>query len=178
MTLAILAGFGARRVLAWRTSGVYRRIAFAALIALVLIEAWPSLALTPVWRDPPEMYRLMKYVPNAVLAEMPMLPDETSNIPYMYFSTWHWLPMVNGYSGFVPKSYQDLRRDIALFPAAEAVDALRRRGVTHVTVNCGLNYAGCDELVDAMRRASRLRLVATMGWQGFPVQLYEVLPPQ
>jgi len=178
LTLAILAGFGARRVLAWRTSGVYRRIAFAALIALVLIEAWPSLALTPVWRDPPEMYRLMKYVPNAVLAEMPMLPDETSNIPYMYFSTWHWLPMVNGYSGFVPKSYQDLRRDIALFPAAEAVDALRRRGVTHVTVNCGLNYAGCDELVDAMRRASRLRLVATMGWQGFPVQLYEVLPPQ
>ena len=178
LTLAILAGFGARRVLAWRTSGVYRRIAFAALIALVLIEAWPSLALTPVWRDPPEMYRLMKYVPNAVLAEMPMLPDETSNIPYMYFSTWHWLPMVNGYSGFVPKSYQDLRRDIALFPAAEAVDALRRRGVTHVTVNCGLNYAGCDELVDAMRRASRLRLMATMEWQGFPVQLYEVLPPQ
>jgi len=33
-------------------------------------------------------------------------------------------------------------------------------------------------LVDAMRHASRLRLVATTGWHGFPVQLYEVLPPQ
>jgi hypothetical protein len=177
LTLAILAGFGARRVLAWRPSRVYRESAFATLIALVLIEAWPSLVLSPVWREPPEMYRLMKYVPNAVLAEMPMLQDETSNIPYMYFSIWHWLPMVNGYSGFVPKSYQDLRRDIALFPAAEAVEALRRRGVTHVTVNCGFNYAGCNELVDAMRRARRLRLVATTGWRGFPVQLYEVLPP-
>ncbi len=178
LTLAILAGFGARRVLAWRASRVYRQVAFAALIALVLIEAWPSLTLRQVWHDPPEMYRLMKYVPNAVLAEMPMLQDETANIPYMYFSIWHWLPMVNGYSGFVPKSYQDLLREVALFPAAEAVDALRRRGVTHITVNCGFNYAGCNELIDAMRRARRLRLVATTAWQGFPVQLYEVLPPQ
>ena len=177
LTLAILAGFGARRVLAWRASRVYREVSFAALIALVLIEAWPSLVLKPVWREPPEMYGLMKYVPNAVLAEMPMLQDEIANIPYMYFSTWHWLPMVNGYSGFVPKSYQDLRRDIVLFPAAEAVDALRTRGVTHVTVNCGLGYAGCDELMEAMRRARRLRLVATTAWRGFPVQLYEILPP-
>jgi len=95
----------------------------------------------------------------------------------MYFSIWHWLPMVNGYSGFVPKSYQDLRRDLALFPAAEAVDALRRHGVTHVTVNCGFNYTGCNELMDAMRRARRLRLAASTEWRGFPVQLYEVLPP-
>jgi hypothetical protein len=177
LTLAILAGFGARRVLAWRASRVYPRVAFAALTALVLIEAWPSLVLHPVWPEPPEMYRLMKYVPNAVLAEMPMLQDETANIPYMYFSIWHWLPMVNGYSGFVPKSYQNLRRDIVLFPAAEAVDALRRQGVTHVTVNCGFNYAGCNELIEAMRRARRLRLVATTTWQGFPVQLYELLAP-
>jgi hypothetical protein len=177
LTLAILAGFGARRVLAWRASGVYREVAFAALIALVLIEAWPSLVLGPVWREPPEMYRVMKYVPNAVIAEMPVLQNETSNIPYMYFSIWHWLPMVNGYSGFVPKSYTQLQRDILLFPAAEAVDALRRRGVTHVTVNCGLGYGGCDELMDAMRRARRLRLSADTMWQGRPVQLYELLPP-
>ena len=177
LTLAILTGFGARRVLAWRPSRVYQEVAFATLIALVMIEAWPSLVLGPAWREPPDVYGLMKYVPNAVLAEMPMLQDETANIPYMYFSIWHWLPMVNGYSGFVPKSYQDLHRDLALFPAAEAVDALRTRGVTHVTVNCGFNYAGCNELIDAMRRARRLRLVATTGWRGFPVQLYEVLPP-
>jgi hypothetical protein len=35
-----------------------------ALIALVLIEAWPSLALTPVWRDPPEMYRFDEIRPQ------------------------------------------------------------------------------------------------------------------
>jgi hypothetical protein len=177
LTLAILAGFGARRVLAWRPSRTYRDLAFATLIALVLIEAWPTLVLRPVWPEPPRVYELMKYIPNAVLAEMPMPPEDTANTLYMYFSTWHWLPSVNGYSGFVPKSYQDLRRDIALFPAAEAVDALRRRGVTHVTVNCGLGYVGCDELMEAMRRARRLRLAAATEWNGQPVQLYEVLAP-
>jgi len=175
LTLAILAGFGARRVLAWRTSRTYRDLAFATLIALVLIEAWPTLALRPVWPEPPEMYNLMKNIPGAVLAEMPY--DETANTQYMYFSTWHWTPMVNGYSGFVPKSYIQLRRDILLFPAAEAVDVLRRHGATHVTVNCGLGYAGCDELMDAMRRARRLRLSADTIWQGHSVQLYELLPP-
>jgi len=175
LTLAILAGFGARRALAWHPSRAYRELAFATLIGLVLIEAWPTLMLRPVWSEPPAMYNLMKTIPGAVLAEMPF--DDTGNTLYMYFSTWHWTRMVNGYSGFVPKSYIKLRRDTLLFPAGEAVDALRRQGVTHVIVNCGLGFAGCDELMDAMRRARRLRLLADTAWQGYPVQLYELLPP-
>ena len=175
LTLAILAGFGARRALAWYPSRAYRELAFTTLIALVLIEAWPTLVLRPVWSEPPAMYNLMKTIPGAVLAEMPF--DDTGNTLYMYFSTWHWTPMVNGYSGFVPKSYIQLSRDILLFPAGEAVDALRRQGVTHVTVNCGLGFAGCDELMEAMRRARRLRLLADTAWEGSPVQLYELLPP-
>jgi hypothetical protein len=177
LTLAILAGFGARRALAWQPLRRYRDLGFAMLIALVLIEAWPRLVLGPVWLEPPPMYELMKNIPRVVLAEMPMPLDDTANTLYMYFSTWHWTPMVNGYSGFVPTSYIRLHRDILLFPAAEAVDALRRRGVTHVTVNCGLGLAGCDELMEAMRRARRLRLSADTMWRGYPVQLYELLPP-
>src|SRR4026208_1857140 len=119
------------------------------------------------------MYSLMRNTPGAVLAEMPYY--DTANTVYMYFSTWHWTPMVNGYSGFVPNSYIQLQRDILLFPAAEAVDALRRRGVTQVTVSWGLGDAGCNELMEARRRARRLRLSADTVWRGSPVQLYELL---
>jgi len=175
LTLAILGGFGARRILAWRTSRTYRDLAFATLIALVLVEAWPALVLRPVWPEPPSIYNLMKNIPGAVLAEMPF--NYTTNTQYMYFSTWHWTPMVNGNSGFIPNSYIKLERDILLFPAAEAVDALRRRGVTHVTVNCGLGDAGCSELMDAMQHARRLRLVASTDWGDVPVRLYELLAP-
>jgi hypothetical protein len=46
-----------------------------------------------------------------------------------------------------------------------------------VTVNCGLYYPGCRELMDAMRHDTRLRLAADTQWNGHTVQLYEVLAP-
>ena len=85
--------------------------------------------------------------------------------------------MVNGYSGFIPNSYKELRSDMARFPSDDAVAALRRRGVTYVTLNCGLGYPGCDELMNEMKRARRLRLSADVIWMGRPVQLYEILAP-
>jgi hypothetical protein len=178
LTLSILAGFGAQRALTWRRSATYQALVFVGLVAFVMTDAWPELTLRPVWPDPPRVYAATKYLPRVVLAELPMPKDETLNTAYMYFSVWHWRPMVNGYSGYVPASYTQLRSDIARFPSDEAIDALRRRGVTHVTINCGLGYPGCDELLDAMQRAPRLRLLANTRWIGAPVQLYELLAPQ
>ena len=43
-----------------------------------------------------------------MLFEFPVHPQPErfeENLPYMYFSIWHWTPMVNGYSGFNPPSY-------------------------------------------------------------------------
>ncbi len=173
LTLSIFAGFGARRVLRWCRSRRCEHAVFAALIAFVMIDAWPVLPLRPVWREPPTIYNRLKGTPGVILAEFPILQDETGNIPFMYFSLWHWSPMVNGYSGFIPKSYADLRVEIAKFPSAEAVAALRRRGVTHVTVNCGLRYPGCGDLRGEMRFSPYLRLVADTEWLGLPAQLYE-----
>jgi hypothetical protein len=161
-------------VLGWRRSRAGQHAVFAALIAFVMVDAWPVLTLKPVWTEPPAIYDALKGSSGVILLETPILGDETGNIPFMYFSLWHWSPMVNGYSGFIPQSYADLRREIATFPSAGAVAALRRRGVTHVTVNCGLDYPGCDELRDLMRKSSDLRLTADTQWLGKPVQLYEI----
>ena len=94
----------------------------------------------------------------------------------MYFSVWHQARMVNGYSGFVPQSYRDLRSDIRSFPGHEAILQLKKRGVTHVTINCALPFPDCAETVDAMRRSVDLSLVAETRWQGRPVQLYALAP--
>jgi hypothetical protein len=175
LTLAILAGFGARRALRWRPSRTYQRAVFAALIAFVLVDAWPALVLTPVWKEPPAIYDVLRYTPNPIIAEMPLRDDETGNVPYMYFSLWHWARMVNGYSGFIPRSYADFRKEMVSFPDARGIEALRRRHVTYVSVNCGLNYTGCDELMARMRcyrlnqhfgTSPRRRLVYNDGQQG------------
>ena len=177
LTLSILAGFGALRALRWPQSRTRQQIVFAALIAFVMIDAWPALTLRPVWKEPPPIYESLKYTPDVVIAEMPLLDDETGNIPFMYFSLWHWARMVNGYSGFIPRSYADFHKEMPLFPDDAGMNALRTRGVTYVSVNCGLNYPGCDELMEAMRRNKRLRLTVDSRWMDHAVQLYEVLGP-
>jgi hypothetical protein len=177
LTLAVLAGFGVRRILAWRSSRTYQRAAFFVLIAFVLVDAWPALTIGPVWKEPPSIYEVLKYTPNVVIAETPLLDDEVGNLPFMYFSLWHWTRMVNGYSGFIPNSYAKFREEMAFFPDTRSINELRRRGVTYVSVNCGLNYENCRELMDAVRHDRRLRLAADTQWNGHTVQLYEVLPP-
>ncbi|HEY3158307.1 MAG TPA: hypothetical protein VGJ78_05030 [Vicinamibacterales bacterium] len=181
LTLAILAGFGARRALRWRAASAYQHAMFAGLIAFVMVDAWPSLQLEPVWKEPPPIYDAFRYTPNAVLVETPLPNDEIFNIPYLYFSTWHFAKMVNGYSGFTPQSYADFYKEMELFPDSRSIAALRQRGVTYVTVNCGvgtfLSPLECGVLMNAVRHDIRLRLTSSVQWNGHTVQLYEVLPP-
>lgn len=174
LTLSIFAGFGARYLLRRCASRARTHMVFAGLVGLVVADAWPALSLKPVFDEPPPIYDVLKNTPGAILAEFPVPYDEIDNIPYMYFSLWHWAPLVNGYSGFIPKSYADFVKDVATFPDAGAMAALRRRGVTHVTVNCGLGYAGCDALQALAKQSPALRLVAETQWRGQPVDLYLV----
>jgi hypothetical protein len=174
LTLAIFAGFGVRRVLGWCRSRTSTRVILAALVAAVMIDAWPALKLTPVWREPPPVYEVLNGRPDTVLAEFPVTANEVFNIPFMYFSLWHWSPMLNGYSGFIPQSYATVALDLLEFPRGNTVAALRRRGVTHVTLNCGLQYGDCDETMNLMRQSADLRLIAEARWEGEPVQLFEL----
>jgi hypothetical protein len=174
LTLAILAGFGVRRILGERRSRWGGRAVLAALTVAVVIDAWPALSLVPVWSGPPPIYDQLKGRRDVVLAEFPLKSNAPENLPFMYFSLWHWTPMVNGYSGFIPESYDRLALDLAEFPRGDWVARLRRMGVTHVSLNCGLWDATCEDVLTGIRASRELRLVSDMRWQGRPVQLYEL----
>jgi hypothetical protein len=96
----------------------------------------------------------------------------------MYFSLWHWAAMVNGYSGHSPPGQDDFELALQGFPDAPALDLLRARGVTHVTINCALYLSagrgGCEELVAVVDALPAFRVVASGKWQGAPVRLYEL----
>ncbi|MDA0920722.1 MAG: hypothetical protein O2945_16745, partial [Planctomycetota bacterium] len=54
---------------------------------------------------------------------------------WMYYGTFHARPMVNGYSGFFPRSYFKLRSEIGnKFPDADMVNRLRELRVSFVVV--------------------------------------------
>lgn len=174
LTLAIFAGFGIRRILGWCRSRTIRQGLIAAATVLIAIDAWPALPRVPVWKEPPPVYEALKDRSDVVLAEFPVDENAVFNTPFMYFSIWHWQRSVNGYSGYVPESYAALTPDLVEFPRGDTVAALRRHGVTHVTVNCGLQRNVCKETMTLMGRSPGLRLLTEARWEGEPVQLFEL----
>ena len=187
LTLALLSAAGVSRL--WRRlpQGAVRHAALGLLTALLVADAWPVLALTPVWKRPPAIYGSLAGETRAVLFEYPMRDNPDwfeENLPYMYFSIWHRTRMVNGYSGFMPMRYRDLVAGVEGFPRGTSVEYLQRAGVTHVTVNCALWPAAAEdprvsvlpESCEIVRRRldddPRFRQVASASWQGQPVRLY------
>jgi hypothetical protein len=88
-------------------------------VAVITLEyvAVP-IALVPARTTPEPVYQWLATQPRAVVAEFPM-PDE-QQLPlhdpeFAYHSTFHWQPLVNGYSGNVPQSYFDLLRSVRRF---------------------------------------------------------------
>ncbi|MCB2218697.1 MAG: hypothetical protein KQH59_21760 [Desulfobulbaceae bacterium] len=54
---------------------------------------------------------------------------------WMYWQTFHEHPLVNGYSGFFPLHFIDLKWPMAAFPTGDSVYRLHRLGVELVVVN-------------------------------------------
>jgi hypothetical protein len=52
------------------------------------------------------------------------------DLSYMARSTIHWRPMLNGYSGYYPRSYIRLLIDMRSFPDTRSLNILRERGAT------------------------------------------------
>jgi hypothetical protein len=170
--LILLSAYGARRLLGLVREGRPRAIAFGALVAAILLEFRPALGIRDYSATIPAIYSSV--TPNMVLAEFPL----DSDFDFIYFSTFHWARLVNGYSGFTPDSYVKLHEYLSQeFPSAAAVETLRKRGVTHVTINCAMyrwrNY-DCQSTVDKLDRLPNLQLVSSARWEGDTVRLYRL----
>ena len=178
LSLAALAGYAIARLPAGRT----RLVGVALAATGISIDVWPVLRLRPVWRTAPAIYEALPPRP-VVLAEFPAggRPERFPATPYLYFSSWHWRNMINGYSGYLPASYVDALEMLERFPADETLTLLRTRGVTHVTVNCELfawaGYEGrCGRTLGAAAARQDLREITRTTWEGRPAVLFELLP--
>ena len=176
LSLAILSGFGARRMLR-RRAGMSGHVVFGLLIAAVVADLQPILRLRPVWQNPPAVYASLAGRQDVVLAEFPFprqLADLDDNLIYMYFSVWHGVALVNGYSGFFPPDYADVIKGLAGFPDEEAFRLLRQHAVTHVTVNCAFYGNRCDTILETLDAMPDVRPLAQAKWEGRPVHVYEL----
>jgi hypothetical protein len=177
MTLTILAGYGAARLLGrWPRQQL---VLAGALVALTIAEALPILPLQRVWDRPPAIYAsIAGDDPPAVLAEFPMPADiyrSDFDARYLYFSTFHWQNLVNGNSGFFPPSYFELLANAHDFPNDAALSYLRSRGVQFVTIHGRFtNPDRYSETIAWLDARADIELVAAAQWEGSESRLYRI----
>ncbi|HKT81382.1 MAG TPA: glycosyltransferase family 39 protein [Vicinamibacterales bacterium] len=176
LMLAVLSGFGAARILRrWpRVAPVLTVLA----TAVIIYEALPNISLESVWLEPPPVYEPLIGQPEGVLAEFPMPSDVTqafAEFNYVYFSTFHWQKLVNGQSGWLPPTYEELLRQERTFPSDEAIAYLKTRGVDYVTVHGAFydpnQYKEVTRVLDARPDFS---LVTKVEWEGRESRLYRL----
>ena len=136
--LGVLAAYGTAALTASRTKRVQRAVG-VFICGILLLEYWVApLRLVPFHNVAPPIYALLARLPRGVVAEFPM---PQPNAPphhdprFAYMSTFHWMPLLNGYSGFYPPTYMRRLEELAHFPDLDSVAALRREGVRYVIVH-------------------------------------------
>lgn len=142
LALAALGAYGWTRLMRGRTKS-FTSIATVVVAALVLVEfrtrldRWLTLP-----EKPAEVYQWLAALPRSVVAEVPLARadrlDRTWDSVYMFNSTWHWQPIVNGYSGFFPSSFIELAENTTGFPDDRSLAYLRSRGVEFVIIHGSL----------------------------------------
>jgi hypothetical protein len=145
---------------------------FGALVVAILIDLRPALELHDYPARIPSIYGAVS--DDMVLAEFPL--DDAFD--YIYFSTFHWARLINGYSGFSTDSYIKLQYSLEpIFPSDAAVGMLRQRGATHLTINCAMyrrrNW-DCDSALGRLDALTSLELVSSTKWEGETVRLYRL----
>ena len=159
--LGALAARGAVAVLG-RLSPRVRPFGATALVGLVLLEyrvAPLRLIEYPTRASP--LDRFLRQRPEGVIAHFPTSrayrfpgPDPQ----YLYTSTFHWKPIVNGYSGYYPPSYIRRLRAVESFPDLRSIAHLMGEGVKYLVVHEAF-YKTSSEPAAVLLALQKLNLV-------------------
>jgi hypothetical protein len=185
--VAALAALGLASVLPMGRAGNGRR-SWLGPLALVLFMAGTAyeydllvrrLAVRPVsvGEALPPVYRALASAAPGPVLEIPMARPRTDlramgrESEYMLYSTFHWHPLLNGYSGYRPLTFAPVLALVADLPGVRATELLTRTtGLRYVIVHLSsLPAADRSKWLDP----PGLRLVDRYGWD----LLFEVPDP-
>jgi hypothetical protein len=169
LAIAVLGGLGLAAVLP-RTRGWLGIL----LVVLVNVESLRAPFTYKPFEGIPGIYRLLATEPGVVVvAEQPFFPRWAifQNGSYVLASTAHWRPLMNGYSGYTPDSYQRYADAFWYFPEDWAIQAMKDAGVTHVVVHVAAFHKDHQPVVEPIEKRADFELMA-VGHDG--IRLYRI----
>ena len=103
---------------------------------------WPFMLSPeiPVASTVPPVYKWLAKRPGKVILELPSVEVSGDaivggwgrDVRYLFFSTFHWSRLVNGYSGYSPPEYSQIIDATTGFPDIKGIAVLRRLGVDYL----------------------------------------------
>ena len=174
IALVLLAAQGFYALWLWKSAWIGRvrgRIVFFVLgVILGFLTVFEVRPYRTRLATPPDVHGHLDWIAfvreqtpqGSSIACLPFAPgnlvqDFDSTVRWMYFGTYHRVPMVNGYSGFFPQSYFDLRDLVnKRFPEQIVFDRLREAGATFLVID---TEAYSSEVIEQILQNETLEFV-------------------
>ena len=165
LALAVLSAYGTAFLVKRQGGRGWALVAFlaAAFLAESFLVGFPAGKPRPF--AAPEVYRRLSSLPPGAVLSLPTYrgtQEAFLEADYLFYSTVHWRPIVNGFGRHEPPAHGDNLTALARFPASDAVGRLRTLGVRYVVLHTGRS----PELRAAVSAAGRSPDVETLGQFG------------
>ncbi len=182
--VTLLAGYGLARLLRGIRTRALRSALLVGILGAVCLEGWMKpLQRLELSTTPPDVYRHLRGLPNSLILELPVAEPDRTGISldafYMYYSTFHWHRLLNGYSGFLPAHYTRLLEILRTFPDERSIRELRLRKAEYVLVHSGMNFWSFTPDEDLQQRMAASQHLALVGCSRGPRGrscIYQVRP--
>ena len=137
LALSVLAALGAVAI-APMLGPAWRRPLAIAVIGFTVVTA--DVGTLPLSTMPrlPESYRRLSWMPREPVVVFPYFwerGERHRHTEYMLYSTYHWQPLVNGYSDYTPVRSAVNASRLGTFPDLEAWNVMRDLGVRYVVIH-------------------------------------------
>lgn len=162
--LAVLAAFGIKTL--FSSFHLKKRIKYllASLFMIIILIEYLSIPIplksVAVKENIPEVYKWFSQQKNEFpIIELPLPgPEERVSLvecPRLYYSTYHWKKLVNGYSGYFPPLYDELKRRWQRHSFGENINDLIDLGVKYIILHAS-SYSE-EELKKILHRIKDLK---------------------
>ncbi|MCX6552831.1 MAG: hypothetical protein NTY02_17825 [Acidobacteria bacterium] len=155
LALAVLAGFAIARLLPRTRRGA---IAGALLVCATAADLFVAPLFLVEAQPTPAAYVALGRLPDGPVVEFPFWyrrVDFSRHSEYMLNSTFHWKPLVNGYSDFIPPDWRSMVIPVSSFPNPESFNILRQYQPRYVVFH--RNFYDHRALPDLMARIEEYR---------------------
>ena len=172
LALAVLAGIAVRHWLA--------RISYPTVVGLGLAFVTAAeLAIPLRFREVPpasKVYTLLAMLPVGPVIELPFYSNGRElflHARHMLNSTTHWMPLINGYSDYIPPDFIHAAPVLKFFPSCEAFSRLAAQRPRYAVFHMGLY--GKEDRAAATARISEFTPYLTPLYRDGDVHLYEIV---